>query len=122
MSATDIIATIAAELDLAPGPVTATVALFDEGNTIPFVARYRKEVTGMRGLLFGIKEEYRQLGLPFVGLDYLFGVAKRTTKYHYLELGWNLEDNDAINQLEREGRARPFKKYRIFRKSFSDRW
>ena len=26
--------------------VAATAALFDEGNTIPFVARYRKEVTG----------------------------------------------------------------------------
>ncbi|MEJ2717060.1 MAG: acyl-CoA N-acyltransferase [Deltaproteobacteria bacterium] len=36
---------------------------------------YRKEVNGMRGLLFGIKEEYRQLGLPFVGFDYLFRVA-----------------------------------------------
>jgi hypothetical protein len=83
---------------------------------------YRREINGMRGLLFGIKEEYRQLGLPFVGLDYLFRVAKKNTKYEYLELGWNLEDNDAINQLEREGGARPFKKYRIFRKSFADRW
>ena len=39
MCATDVIATIAAELDLAQGPVAATVALFDEGNTIPVVAR-----------------------------------------------------------------------------------
>ncbi len=83
---------------------------------------YRKEINGMRGLLFGIKEEYRQLGLPFLGLDYLLGVARKSDKYHYLELGWNLEDNDAINQLETEGGARLFKKYRIYRKSFVDRW
>jgi hypothetical protein len=83
---------------------------------------YRKEIRGMRGLIFGIKEEYRQLGLPFVGLQYLFRVADRTDKYNYLELGWNLEDNDAINVLEKEGGARPFKKYRIYGKSFADRW
>ena len=83
---------------------------------------YRKEIRGMRGLIFGIKEEYRQLGLPFVGLQYLFQVADRTDKYHYLELGWNLEDNEAINVLEKEGGARPFKKYRVYRKSFADRW
>lgn len=83
---------------------------------------YRKEINGMRGLLFGIKEEYRQLGIPFVGLDYLLGVARKTNKYHYLELGWNLEDNDAINVIEEEGGARPFKKYAIYRKSFADRY
>jgi hypothetical protein len=49
-------------------------------------------------------------------------VADRTDKYHYLELGWNLEDNEAINVLEKEGGARPFKKYRVYRKSFADRW
>ena len=37
---------IAEELHLHPGQVARTVALFDEGNTVPFVARYRKEVTG----------------------------------------------------------------------------
>jgi protein Tex len=34
------------ELGLAPRQVANTLALFDEGNTLPFVARYRKEVTG----------------------------------------------------------------------------
>jgi len=38
--------TIAADLSLDPTQVSRAVALFDEGNTIPFVARYRKEVTG----------------------------------------------------------------------------
>jgi uncharacterized protein len=37
---------IAAEINAAPGQVTATVALLDGGATVPFVARYRKEATG----------------------------------------------------------------------------
>jgi len=37
---------IAAELGVRPEQVAAAVALLDEGNTIPFIARYRKEVTG----------------------------------------------------------------------------
>ena len=37
---------IAAELSLQPRQVAAALALFDEGATVPFVARYRKEVTG----------------------------------------------------------------------------
>ncbi|MHB1296416.1 MAG: Tex family protein [Anaerolineae bacterium] len=37
---------IAKELHLESAQVARTIALFDEGNTIPFVARYRKEVTG----------------------------------------------------------------------------
>ena len=42
----DIIKTLADELSLAPHLVDGTVKLIDEGNTIPFIARYRKEVTG----------------------------------------------------------------------------
>lgn len=42
----DIIATIAAELDVRKNQVDAAVKLIDEGNTIPFIARYRKEATG----------------------------------------------------------------------------
>jgi uncharacterized protein len=38
--------TIAHEIDVAPQQVARTIALFDEGNTVPFIARYRKEVTG----------------------------------------------------------------------------
>ena len=41
-----IIETLAKELNLKPDAVERTVALIDEGNTIPFIARYRKEVTG----------------------------------------------------------------------------
>lgn len=42
----DIIATLAKEFKLDRGQVERTVGLIDEGNTIPFIARYRKEVTG----------------------------------------------------------------------------
>lgn len=38
--------TLAKELNLKLDQVEKTVALIDEGNTIPFIARYRKEVTG----------------------------------------------------------------------------
>ncbi|MEH6366769.1 MULTISPECIES: Tex family protein [Pseudomonas] len=37
---------IAEELGVRPQQVAATVALLDEGSTVPFIARYRKEVTG----------------------------------------------------------------------------
>lgn len=42
----DILKKISEELNIKPGQVEATVKLIDEGNTIPFIARYRKEVTG----------------------------------------------------------------------------
>jgi len=42
----DVIARIAQELAVRPQQVSATVALLDEGATVPFIARYRKEVTG----------------------------------------------------------------------------
>lgn len=41
-----IIKIIADELQVKPSQVDATIKLIDEGNTIPFIARYRKEVTG----------------------------------------------------------------------------
>ena len=42
----DIPAFLAAELSLQPWQIKNTLELFDEGGTIPFVARYRKERTG----------------------------------------------------------------------------
>lgn len=42
----NIIGMIAGEFKLKESQVADTVALIDEGNTIPFIARYRKEVTG----------------------------------------------------------------------------
>ena len=42
----DIIRKLAEELQIGPSQAEATVKLIDEGNTIPFIARYRKEATG----------------------------------------------------------------------------
>ncbi|MEF9954174.1 MAG: Tex family protein [Clostridium sp.] len=42
----DIIKALQEELHIGRGQVEATIKLIDEGNTIPFIARYRKEATG----------------------------------------------------------------------------
>lgn len=42
----DIVKKLAGEFAVRESQVTATVQLIDEGNTIPFIARYRKEATG----------------------------------------------------------------------------
>lgn len=43
---TDLIAQLVREFNLKPLQVQNTVKLIDDGNTIPFIARYRKEMTG----------------------------------------------------------------------------
>ena len=54
---------ISKELGFAPDKVNKTIALLDDGATIPFIARYRKEVTGsMDEVAIGnIKELYEKL-------------------------------------------------------------
>lgn len=42
----DIVKSIAKDLEIKEIQVQKTIELIDEGNTIPFIARYRKEVTG----------------------------------------------------------------------------
>ena len=42
----DIVKTISQELDIKTWQTEAAIQLIDEGNTIPFIARYRKEMTG----------------------------------------------------------------------------
>lgn len=64
-----IIKTIAEELKIKSTQVENTVKLIDEGNTIPFIARYRKEVTG------GLSDEtLRDLGER---LSYLRNLEQR---------------------------------------------
>lgn len=64
-----IIKIIAEELNIKPSQVENTVKLIDEGNTIPFIARYRKEVTG------GLSDEtLRDLGER---LNYLRNLKQR---------------------------------------------
>ena len=64
-----IIKTIAEELNVKTSQVENTIKLIDEGNTIPFIARYRKEVTG------GLSDEtLRELGDR---LNYLRNLEQR---------------------------------------------
>ncbi len=44
--ASDVVPAVANQLGLGHGAVAAVVALLDDGNTVPFIARYRKERTG----------------------------------------------------------------------------
>ena len=61
--------TIAEELNIKEGQVENTIKLIDEGNTIPFIARYRKEITG------GLSDEIlRELGER---LSYLRNLEQR---------------------------------------------
>ena len=46
MRISDIPAAIASELSIRPQQAASVITLLDDGNTIPFIARYRKEATG----------------------------------------------------------------------------
>ncbi|GHO50196.1 hypothetical protein KSX_83590 [Ktedonospora formicarum] len=46
LSPQEVAERLSSELNLQRGQITRTIGLLDEGNTIPFIARYRKEVTG----------------------------------------------------------------------------
>lgn len=77
-----IIQTIASELNIKPTQVEATIKLIDEGNTIPFIARYRKEVTG------GLSDEIlRNLGER---LNYLRNLEQRK--------------QEVVNSIEEQGK------------------
>ncbi len=83
---------------------------------------YRREINGHRGLIFGIRKKYRQMGLPLLAFDYLFRTIIENPKYkgyQYIELGWNLEDNDLINQWYMDGGAKVNKRFRIYRKELT---
>jgi hypothetical protein len=78
---------------------------------------YRHQIRGTRLLLFGIKDKYRQMGIPILAFHHIYELARQQTKYRTLELGWTLEDNEGINTLIEESGARAYKRYRIYRKS-----
>ena len=65
----DIYPLIASELKAQPHQVEAAAKLLDEGNTVPFIARYRKEATGSLE-----DEQLRELEER---LAYLRGLVKR---------------------------------------------
>jgi uncharacterized protein len=76
---------LAKELSLSAAQVTGAVVLLDEGNTIPFITRYRKEATG------GLDEE--QLRALADRLQYLRNLeARREEVRTLLEQGGHLTD------------------------------
>ncbi len=76
---------IATEMDISEAQVSATVHLLDEGGTIPFIARYRKEATGSLDevVVASIRDRSQQLR----ELD-----KRRTTILNSLEENGHLDD------------------------------
>ena len=72
----DLISIIAEEIGAKQKQVEAAIKLIDDGNTIPFIARYRKEATG------SLDDE--QLRLLFTKLQYLRNLEAR--KQEVIEL------------------------------------
>lgn len=103
-----IIKQLANELNIREKQVAATVALLDEGNTVPFIARYRKEVTG------GLSDE--QLRALSERLGYLRNLEDRKAEVKRLleemeKLTPDIEQSldEAITLQEVEDIYRPFR-------------
>ena len=112
----DIIERLVEELGIKRTHIEAAVGLIDEGNTIPFIARYRKEVTG------SLDDE--QLRALEDRLNYLRGLEKRKEEVHkaILEQGKmtpEIEEAlaDAKILAEVEDIYRPFKQKKKTRAS-----
>ena len=114
----DIIQTLAQELDKNPQHVKNVVQLLDEGNTIPFIARYRKELHGaMDDTSLRTLEER---------LQYLRGLAERreTVKKSISEQGKLTDElaaaiDNAKTLAEVEDLYRPYKQKRRTRGSIA---
>ncbi|MEG0091460.1 MAG: Tex-like N-terminal domain-containing protein [Oscillospiraceae bacterium] len=114
----DIIKQLAEELKLKESQVKATVELIDGGNTIPFIARYRKEATGSLD-----DNILRDL---FDRLTYIRNLEKRktevTTAIETLELltdELREEISNSATLTEVEDIYRPFKPKRRTRASIA---
>ena len=112
----DILQTITQEFNLNPTHVKNIVALIDEGNTIPFIARYRKEMTGSCD-----DQVLREL---FDRLTYLRNLEKRKeeVKNAITEQGKMTEEIEnalkaAVTLTEVEDIYRPYKQKRKTRAS-----
>jgi GNAT superfamily N-acetyltransferase len=79
--------------------------------------RTREQIrSGYRIMLFGIRPEYRLLGLPSLLLDYLFEKARENPYFQWVEGSWVLEDNVAVNDLLEDFSGTISKRYRIYRR------
>lgn len=99
--ANDTAAIIARELNLLRKQVVATIKLLDDGATIPFISRYRKEATGSLDevAVLNIKQRYESLTELAKRKDYMLGVIKEQgalTK----ELAKRIEDTYEPSVLE----------------------
>src|SRR5215218_463977 len=95
MSISSIESRLARELNFGAAQIERTVALLDEGNTIPFITRYRKEVTG------GLDEE--QLRKLAERLQYLRNLeARRAEVQKALEDGGHLTPELAAQLIAAE--------------------
>ncbi len=112
----NIIETLAKELNITLAQVEKTVELIDEGNTIPFIARYRKEVTGSLDDEILRKFEER--------LNYLRNIEKRREEVTELiraqeKLTPEIEEaiKNALTITEIDDIYRPFRPHRKTRAS-----
>lgn len=77
----------------------------------------RKEMQGSyRIILFGIKPEFRLMGLPLLLLDYMLEQAAAHPDFRSVEGSWVLEDNTAIDDLIEDFSGRITKRYRLYRR------
>jgi hypothetical protein len=77
----------------------------------------RSAIVGLRGYILGIKKPFRQLGLPLVAFHHTVEILRTKPQYRYLETGWELEDNDAINRLYEDLGVKPSSRvYRVYSK------
>ena len=84
---------IARTLGVRPQQVQAALSLLDEGNTIPFIARYRKEATGTLDevQLRCIQEQY--------AYEQALSSRKETVRQSIEDQGcWNAELEEALNK------------------------
>lgn len=77
---------------------------------------YWPEINGLRVLLFGIMEEFRDKGAAMVVFDHLMKRLRSEGRFNYIEAGWTLADNQSINHIFGEGGLTPSRILRIFRK------
>jgi len=114
----DIVKTLAKEFNIKEEQVVNTVALIDEGNTIPFISRYRKEVTGslddatLRDL-FDRLQYLRKLEDRRAEISSLIEAQEKLTPEITLAL------NNATTLVELEDIYRPFKPKRTTRASIA---
>lgn len=107
---------IALELNLNENQVDSSIKLLDEGNTIPFIARYRKEVTG------GLTDE--NLRNIAERLEYLKSLEERKTTIFATLKELNIDDQKLFDDIENaetlarlEDLYRPYKPKKVTRAS-----